>query len=100
RARRAAPVLITGRTCGSPAFTLAAGTSCTVIVSFSPTVEGPFAQTLTVASDAGNATVAVSGEGSVMAEPVVVVVDAFSDQVLAALALLLMLGGFVAIRRR
>ena len=91
------PFAITGGTCGSPAFTLAPGASCTVAVTFSPTTEGSFAQTLTVASDAGNATVAVSGAGMAL---VVALVDASSNSVLALLTLLLAFVGFVVMRRR
>lgn len=91
------PFAITGGTCGSPAFTLAPGASCTVAVTFSPTTEGSFAQTLTVVSDAGNATVAVSGAGMAL---VVALVDASSNSVLALLTLLLAFVGFVVMRRR
>ena len=90
-----APFTITGGTCGAPTFTIAAGMSCTVIVTFSPTVGGPITQTLTIVSDVGSINVPIVGAGLFQ----LINVDANSVGVLALLALLLALAGWVAIRR-
>ncbi|MCL2659385.1 MAG: choice-of-anchor D domain-containing protein [Acidobacteriaceae bacterium] len=55
---------ITANTCGA---TLAAQTGCTVAIVFSPTASGSREGTLTVVSDAGTGTTALSGTGTLPA---------------------------------
>jgi len=45
---------VTGGTCGGAPFTLTAGTSCTLVLSLTPTAGGPTSGTLTVVSNAVN----------------------------------------------
>lgn len=56
-----------GGTCPVTPFAIASGGSCTVELSFAPTVVGLQSTTLQVAADTGNFTVAVSGTGTVAA---------------------------------
>ena len=64
-----APSSITriGGTCSATPFALTSGASCTMALSFAPTVVGVQSATLQVVADTGNFTVAVSGTGIVAA---------------------------------
>ena len=87
--------MVAGDSCGATPFTLAAGATCTVIYSFSPTMQGSFSQVITITADVGTAEATLSGRGAVTAA---VLVPAGS--IMAWLLLAMMLGGVVALRRR
>ncbi|ODU42528.1 MAG: hypothetical protein ABS96_27485 [Lysobacteraceae bacterium SCN 69-123] len=62
----AAPFALAGGSCGAVPIVLAAGASCTLDYSFSPSVAGPAAQSLTAdAGIAGSTSIALSGTGGV-----------------------------------
>jgi uncharacterized repeat protein (TIGR01451 family) len=61
-----APFALAGGSCGAVPIVLAAGASCTLDYSFSPSVAGPAAQSLTAdAGIAGSTSIALSGTGGV-----------------------------------
>lgn len=62
-----ASIARSGGTCPAMPFALTSGASCTVQLSFAPTVVGLHSATLQVVADTGNFTVAVSGSGVIAA---------------------------------
>lgn len=85
---------VVGGTCGTVPFNLTAGSSWTVLYSFTPTAPGPYSQVVTITADVGTATATLSGNGAAGA------VDAVDlDAVSPMAALLLLLGlGLMAMR--
>lgn len=86
--------LAAGGTCGAVPFSLAAGTSCTLIYSFAPLAAGAANSSVTINTDGGDSTVALSGTGVV---PIAL-------NMLSSLSLAVMLGifgitGIVLMRR-
>lgn len=59
---------IASGTCGAAPYTLAAGEDCTVVLTFTPTTVDIFSETLTLSSNDGDFSVALSGEGTAAAE--------------------------------
>jgi hypothetical protein len=61
----AAPFALTAvGSCAAPPFTLAAGASCTLVYSFSPTTAETFTSSVTVSSNGGEATASLTGTGA------------------------------------
>lgn len=86
---------VAGGTCGAVPFTVAAGTSCTVLFSYSPAAAGSSSQVVTVTADVGTASATLTGTGVV---PIALPVSGWLASSL--LLLLLGMGGFVALRRQ
>lgn len=86
---------VAGGTCTALPITLAAGASCTIQYSFSPTAEGNFSQLITVTSDGGNPTFTLLGQG-------VVSIALPSTSTVGLIALITLLSGvaLVTLRRR
>lgn len=66
----AAPFALVSSSCGPQPATLAAGESCTLTYTFSPTAVGPVQQTITVTAGSSSGSFVLSGIGAALAGPV------------------------------
>ncbi|MCX7562549.1 choice-of-anchor D domain-containing protein [Xanthomonadaceae bacterium XH05] len=87
---------IPGGSCGTPTFTLLAGSSCTVLYGFIPTSPVEYSQAVMVSSDVGEVTVVLTGSGL---QPAAVLVPAGGAPSLLLLALAIF-GFAVLVRQR
>lgn len=88
-------VLTASGTCSAPPISLAAGASCTLIYSFSPTAQGTVTQTVSLTSDGGNATLQLRGTGIVS-----IALPALSPLFQTVLLLLVIGLGTIVVRSR
>ncbi len=90
---------VAGGMCGAVPFNLVAGAGCTVLYSFSPTLEGPYSQLVTVTANVGTATATLIGTGLPAGLVGPVQIDTLSTWSSLLMLVLLSLGGLMAIRR-
>jgi hypothetical protein len=90
----AASFAITGGTCAAAGGTLAAGASCTIVVTFTaPAVQGTANAQIAVTSDGGNGTITLLGISSLITIPTL------SEWAMIIMASLMLLMGAVTLRR-